>query len=44
MTLLHAALIPDRIRVAERAMHGAVARDNAPRRASIPTDSSWCMP
>jgi hypothetical protein len=44
MTLFHEALIPDRIRVAERAMHGAVAHDNTPRRASILTDSSWCMP
>jgi hypothetical protein len=42
--LFHAALIRDRIRVAERAMHGAVARDNTPRHASIPTESSWCMP
>ena len=43
MTLFHAALIRDRIRVAERAMHGAIGRDNAPRGVTFPTDSSWGM-
>ena len=32
MTLFHAALIPDRTRVAERAMHGAVAHERSPPR------------
>ena len=39
MTLFQ-ALIPDRIRVADRAMHGVVAPDNAPRRSRIPSEYS----
>jgi hypothetical protein len=40
MTLFHAALLPDRIRIAERAMHGAVAATTPPAARAFPSTAA----